>query len=127
METWSDNDVHLLLEDWLSRIQTKPDTELLPGLVTGFGPLWETVVVSRRLPDSRAGINDDLARYADQSHFITIGAIWDVPQGFLERADFDGFVRWVRKNLIDLEIHELDEWLKVDGVRRFDPHQKEQR
>jgi hypothetical protein len=125
MESRSGKDVHLLLEDWLSRIQTKPDTELLPGLVTGFGPLWETVVVSRRLPDSRDADNADLARYSDQRRFITIGAIWDVPPGFLERENFDAFVHWVRKNLIALEIHELDEWLKVDGERRFDPHQKE--
>ena len=34
----------------------------------------------------------------------------------------DEMVRWVRRALGWHELHERDEWLRVDGVRPFDPH-----
>jgi hypothetical protein len=29
---------------------------------------------------------------------------------------------WIRDALGTVELHERDEWLKVDGIRRWDPH-----
>lgn len=33
--------------------------------------------------------------------------------------------RWLRAIARELYLHELDEWLLIDGKRRFDPHAKE--
>lgn len=35
----------------------------------------------------------------------------------------DRMLRWVRKALGWHELHERDEWLRVDGVMRFNPHE----
>jgi hypothetical protein len=36
-------------------------------------------------------------------------------------------IRWIREALGRVELHERDEWLKVDGVRLFDPHANDPR
>ena len=32
----------------------------------------------------------------------------------------------LRAKIKDLEMHEADEWMIFDGVRKFDPHKKEE-
>ena len=48
-------------------------------------------------------------------------ASWD--QAGVGRARRD-ILRWVRKCLGHHELHERDEWFRVDGVMVFDPHEK---
>jgi len=32
------------------------------------------------------------------------------------------FVRWLQNRLLEIEIHERDEWLRLDGKLIVDPH-----
>lgn len=45
-----------------------------------------------------------------------IAVPWNLPKD--ERLFFD----WLRRQITDLEMHELDEWFKVDGQLIHDPH-----
>ena len=42
----------------------------------------------------------------------------DVPKNELE------FAQWMREIIRHLEMHEVDEWVKMDGLRIFDPHEE---
>ena len=48
---------------------------------------------------------------------------WGSRAGFDPALAEEEMVRWVRKALGWHELHERDEWLKVEGARPFDPHQ----
>lgn len=39
-----------------------------------------------------------------------------------EDMDLGVIYRWIREVAVGLELHEVDEWFLVDGVRVFDPH-----
>lgn len=56
-------------------------------------------------------------RMPDQA-LIPVSAARYVPPGLTE----DHFLAWLRRVLMDLEAHELDEWLKLDGTVVNNPH-----
>lgn len=63
----------------------------------GIGPTPMTKVMGRRIP----------------------------PPESLDYDMEDAFYEWLRREIRDLEWHELDEWFRVDGHLMFDPHRGE--
>jgi hypothetical protein len=53
-----------------------------------------------------------------------IGRDMMLPQGLMQMIDgaSAGIIRWVMYSIKEMEIHEVDEWLRIDGVRLKNPH-----
>jgi hypothetical protein len=57
-------------------------------------------------------------RYQQQCDLTAVSGIRHVPPDITG----DRFIMWVGRCLRELEMHELDEWFKVDGKPLNDPH-----
>lgn len=55
---------------------------------------------------------------------VRIGRFANVPSHILDEPPYPLFWRWLRTIIHDLEMHESDEWFRVDGELMFDPHPK---
>lgn len=96
---------------WLSRITYKPNVRIKPVFQIDFFAI--EILVSTT--DS-----------GDQGKSILIGHPNSVSRKEFYRWGFDNFVSWVWRNIREMELHEMDEFFKVDGCMIFNPHQKEQ-
>lgn len=94
--------------EWLSRLSYKPTFKfhLRRAICTDHIELRITHLV------------DDVQNPDRQK--IHVSACHIVPVGTLQ--SFDEFKAWIRSLIMTLEIHELDEWLKFDGIQMNDPH-----
>ena len=114
---------------WLDRISYKPDTELwvssTPGYLSGVGGI--VVNIRRHLPDSTSGI-DTMGSYTDRSRFIPVVSRMDVWPSIMHARDpFQAFTQQLHHTLTRLELHEANEWFRVDGALPFDPHREDVR
>lgn len=53
---------------------------------------------------------------------IKIGQTFALPPGFLDYWSAERFAQFIERSILDIERHELDEWLKLDGVHLRNPH-----
>lgn len=101
--------------EWLERITYRPGWKIrvTDDVLTGY----VAVVVDALVADSY-GLRSGEHVVA---HFVQLRSEYLAD----EWRDFGSFVRWVRHRLGEVEHHERDEWLKVDGAPAFDPHSRE--
>lgn len=100
-----------IVNDWLKRIEYKPNARIKLGPRRFDDMMREPIgiVVEVDVPDSY-----------DPEQIVTIVHERFLP--YMHKDDFDHFVVWMRMLLHSVEMHEADEFFKVDGKRRFDPH-----
>lgn len=107
------------LHHWLSRITYKPGWTMRlvdpsPGEDAAVGTIgyeYRNLVLVVEVPtaDSR-----------NPGQQVVVTHRQPVPPFF---EGWHDFVRWVRYELHATEIHEADEWIRVDGEMVFDPHE----
>lgn len=128
------HDVHALhmVEDWLARLTYKPGTMMTAQhsysgdvVVHLTGSLFNTysgdeVIV--RLEDGRSPSGEYIGSM--RGPMVKISATFTVPHFFMSDDLYGEFLRWLRGQLHEWELHESDEWLKEKGNPRplFDPH-----
>lgn len=98
------------VKDFFSRVTYKPGSSFVPFEdLNGVGFRFQLQVVDMEVPTHKSMIaRGGLIRFRDLN---------------LHKADLDGFLKHeVRRIVHSGEIHEADEWFKVDGVAPFDPH-----
>lgn len=71
------------------------------------------VIISHSVRD----IDDPFAR----GELPVIGT-YEITAHALDLMTFVDFCKWVRGIVIEFEIHEIDEWLRIDGKFVYDPH-----
>ena len=54
---------------------------------------------------------------------IRINCTENIPYQTLRTLDEDAFLGLIRRGIHRMELHEADEWIKVDGVIKFNPHE----
>lgn len=62
----------------------------------------------------------------DDSAKVEIEMWTSIPYDFEEGAPEWSIREWVRHEIRTMELHELDEWFKVDGKLPYDPHARPQ-
>lgn len=58
----------------------------------------------------------------DPEREVLIGQSFPLPPRLRDEEDL---LHWLRSRLGQIELHERDEWLRVDGTMPFDPHAAE--
>lgn len=92
------------LQQWLDRVTYKPNFHLtLDG---------SNLQVQMQVPNT----------HDPQHRDIDVRAPFPIPPHVLLSLDEREFFRWVRECIHWVERHEADEWLLVDGMRKWDPH-----
>lgn len=107
------------IQEWLGRITYRPNVVLTayrfePGEINGMTLRSPVNCTNIRIT---AKVEDT---YNHGKEIQTV-SVFPYPDAALDFG-FDHFVAWVRRSLHDWEMHESDEWLLVDGGRKFDPH-----
>lgn len=79
-----------------------------------------------RRPERKHAFGDDLRSvrirpYTDED-LIPITGEWTAPRYICEGRDEKKFWDFLHYCLREMELHELDEWFRVDGRLPFDPH-----
>jgi hypothetical protein len=121
------------IQDWLAELTYKPGVSFMADfdyagdiVIRVAGTLFDSYAyegVLVRLEDTR----DERGRYIGsvRGPVVKIGTTWVVPGILSEHRD--DFHRWLRSQIIEWEIHEAEEWLRLKGVVDpiFDPHRTE--
>lgn len=145
-----DGDTARQVRGWMERFTYKPnfEFELAPGLASGLlGDHTLVLHITMYVPDSYRkfppvqnryvdddysfGRNSDMLtgryidrhievdRYRQDLPLIAVRGAFHVP----DYLDENRFYVWLRRSIVqELEMHETDEWFKVDGVPVNDPH-----
>jgi hypothetical protein len=93
------------ISELLSRVSYRPRTQF--QLLTERNVPWTTLVISMFVTDSD---NLEQQSWVHMKH--------PIPPLKDERS----FYSWLRHTLHICEMHEADEFFKVDGIKLFDPH-----
>ena len=101
------------LQKLLDTVQYRYNLQFTCGLVLHpYDKFWLKSWVKVECAYKRDGSMVDLAFYGEYSIHQLPGAVGE-------------FNSWIRHVLRDFEMHEVDEWLLINGERVFDPHTKE--
>lgn len=108
---WSAEDDFAWVASMVSRITYKPGWHIEPHRRPELG--GAAVSFMTMVPDARQEL-----LHAK----ISLGATFIVPHHILQDHAEDRFWLWIQDRLHYIECHESDEWFRVDGQIRFDPH-----
>ena len=97
-----------LIAEWLARFTYKPQWHVsaLCEVFNGDGPTI-IFIVARVESAYHPGVYTNVSRSVIVPPFIET-----------EEAFFD----WIHFEIGSLEMHEIDEWFRVDGIQTCDPH-----
>ena len=71
---------------------------------------WYHIIFRQNVPDSETHI------------LIKLGQDIKIDEYMVHNMDEKQCIRYIRKFIIDLCIHEIDEFFEVDGIKVFNPH-----
>ena len=104
-------------EELFAKIQYKPNFEITYSNTSHFD--HDSITIKMWVPDSR-----DPNNHVPTTHSARKVPLIPVTATFvLEQWHGEQYAKgWLRSVLRQLEDHELDEWLRCDGVLMNDPH-----
>jgi hypothetical protein len=104
---------YIRVEDWLKSVKYKLGwTFRVVYTATGWLASEQVVAIAITMQ----------VPHRDTGEIIPVVLHRAVPHHILESFDSHGFFRWLRHCIHELETHEADEFLIIDGKRMFDPH-----
>lgn len=95
---------------FVQRLSYKPNWAI--ETLDPFGGLAVILVVRFKAPDSTA-----------PDHEVTVCLRKAVHPESIEHWKDDDASRFIQETIYDIELHEADEWLRLDGALVHDPHE----